>query len=126
MNKLDYILGRGIELFRSSLQHIRDMLLALEASLVVVTTTPYSDSSGNGDRGSRNNFALAAFNSLVTSVAVGLGVPVHDEFGLIVPRCEEFVCYSHYLCRDPEVDNLMHGDAGLISNNMMLRSVCSP
>ena len=125
-HRLDYVLGRGLELFKSGLKYIRDMLVKRGASLVLVTVPPYSELSHNPDRGSRNNFALAAFNALVTSTAVNMAIPVHDEFGLILPRCEEFVCYSHYLCRDPKVDNLMDGEVGLISCNVMLRSVCVP
>ena len=125
-HRLDYVLGRGLELFKSGLKIIRNNLVKRGASLVLATVPPYSELSHNPDRGSRNNFALAAFNALVTSAAVNMAIPVHDEFGLILPRCEEFVCYAHYLCRDPKVDNLMHGEVGLISCNMMLRSVCVP
>ena len=122
-SKLDYILGPGLALFKKCLADTRDRLIGRGASLVVVTLPPYSDLSTNGDRGGRNNFAIAAFNSLVTAAAVDLGLSVHDEFGVILPRCEEFVCYSHYLCRLPE-DTKVHGPVGLVSSNMMLKSVC--
>ena len=122
-NELEYILGRGFALFIERLAYIRDRLIERGANLIIVTLPPYSYISRNGDRGGRNNFSVAAFNALITSAAVRLGLRVHDEFGLILPRCEEFVCYSHYLCRIPE-ENKMQGAAGLVSSNMMLKSVC--
>ena len=125
-HRLDYVLGRGLELFKSGLKYIRDKLVKRGASLVLATVPPYSDLSHNPDRGSRNTFAPGAFNALVTSAAVNMAIPVHDELGLILSRCEEFVCYSHYLCRDPKVDNLMHGEVRLIYCNVMLRSVRVP
>ena len=117
------MLGPGLALFNNCLADTREKLIVRGASLVVVTLPPYSDLSTNGDRGGRNNFAIGAFNSLITAAAVNLGLPVHDEFGVTLPRCEEFVCYSHYLCRLPE-DKKVHEPVGLVSSNMMLKSVC--
>ena len=121
--KLDYILGPGLALFNKCLADIRDMLTGRGASLVVVTLPPYSDLSTNGDRGGRNNFAIAAFNALVTAAAVNLGLSIHDEFGVILPRSQVFVCHSHYLCRLSK-DKKVHGPVGLVSSNMMLKGVC--
>ena len=121
--KLEYILGPGLALFNKCLADIRDRLTGRGASLVVVTLPPYSYLSTNGDRGERNNFAIAALNALVTAAAVNLGLSVHDEFGVILPHCEKFVCRSHYLCHKPHY-KMVKGPIGLVSSNMMLKSVC--
>jgi len=119
----DRTMGKSLDLFLSGLRYIRDMLLARGASLVLVTTPPHPDLWLSGSRGHRNNFALAAFNAKLSFAALNMGIPVHDEFGLILPRCEENALNTHYLYRNPK-DNSMHGEVGLISANVMLRGVC--
>ena len=116
-------MGNSLNLFLSGLMYIRDMLLARGASLVLVTTPTHADLWHNRNRGHRNNFALAAFNAKLSSAALNMDIPVHDEFGLILPRCEEMAYKAHYLNRDPK-DNSMHGEVGLVSVNVMLRGVC--
>ena len=113
----------GSHRFQSGLRYIRDMLVARGASLVLVTTPPHADFWHNRNRGYRNNFALAALNAKLSSAALNMEIPVHDEFGLILPRCEERALYSHYLNRNPK-NNSMHGEVGLVSGNVMLRGIC--
>ena len=119
----DCTMGNSLNLFLSGLRYIRDMLLARGASLVLVTTPPHPDLWHSRNRGHRNNFALAAFNAKLSSAALNMDIPVHDEFGLILPRCEEKAHSGHYLNRDLK-DNSMHGEVGLASANVMLRGVC--
>ena len=116
-------MGRGIHLFLSGLRYIRDMLLTRGASVVLVTSPPHADLWHSATRGHRNNFALAALNAKLSSAALNMDIPVHDEFGLILARCEERACSSHYLNRIPK-NNSMHGEVGLVSANVMLRGVC--
>ena len=117
--RLDYIMEHGRDKLQSCLKDIKGKLSSRGAKFVIVTTPPFGNLLVGYHRGHRNNFALTAFNAMVTSAAVNLAIPVHDEFGIILPRCEQHILGSHYIARSPK-DNKIRGEVGIISANMML------
>ena len=121
--RFDYIMEHGRDMLQSCLKDIKGKLSSRGAKFVIVTTPPYGNLLGGYPRGHRNNFALTVFNAMVTSAAVNLAIPVHDEFGIILPRCEHHISGTHYIIRRLK-DNKIRGEVGIISANMMLRNLC--
>jgi len=122
---VDSTMEYGRKMLRKCMKYINERLFARGAKLVLVTTPPHGNLFRNSARGYRNNFVLTAFNAVVTSAAVNMSIPVYDEFGMILPRCEEHILGSHYIARFPK-DNTIHGDVGIMSANEMLRNICVP
>ena len=121
--RFDYIMEHGRDMLQSCLKDIKGKLSSRGAKFVIVTTPPFGNMLSGHSRGYRNNFALTAFNAMVTSAAVNLTIPVHDEFGIILPRCEYHIARTHYIIRSLK-DNKIRGKVGIISANMMLRNLC--
>jgi len=90
---LDEAINKKVATFRVELGKVRDELNRSRTPLFFITQPPFSDSlNGLEGRGNRNNVAIAAVNSLLVTVAVELGVPVHGVFRLLISRLEENVC----------------------------------
>ena len=74
-------------------------------------------------RGSRNNFALAAYHSSVMKAVVATGFEIFDEFSAFLPHEEEAVCGvcgAHYLCRKPGVQDHVWGEIGKTGAEILL------
>ena len=74
-------------------------------------------------RGSRNNFALAAYHSSVMKAVVATGFEIFDEFSAFLPHEEEAVCQAcgaHYLCRKLGVLDHVWGEMGKTAAEILL------
>ena len=93
--------------------------------LVVLTSPPSRDSDdGVNTLGGHNNFALAAFNEVIRVKAANMGVEVFDEFSIILPRQDENICGTHYICYNKHIKKIT-GSVGVTAVQMMMTNVCN-
>ena len=89
--------------------------------LLVVTTPPFPDADQRQTKGSRNNFAIAAFNRQLKAELLSKKVNVFDEFSVLLARQDSNVCGCHYVCRRVK-NNITYitGSVGLSATSMMM------
>ncbi|MEG7522883.1 MAG: hypothetical protein M3H12_07270, partial [Chromatiales bacterium] len=113
-------LAFAVPVFSQVLREIRDLSRKRGFRIVFVTSPSYPRSDSRTARGSRNNFALAAFNGSMKKEAIDIGVEIFDEFSTFLTHEEEAVCGGHYLCRT--VGDLSHvsGELGKTAAELLL------
>ena len=125
---LHQVMNENIALFRVGLKTIRDELATRRTPLFLFTEPPFTDhrcQQCNGKRGNKNNVAITALSALIVSTAGQLGIPVHDEFNLLLPRQSETVCGAHYLCRISSNSGVVTGPAGIASVELFAKCLCN-
>ena len=124
--ELDQVMNEHVIAFKVALKRFRDELNKSHTPLFLITQPPFPDRKVQVvGRGNKNNVAIAAVNTLIVSTAVDLGVAVHDEFSLLLPRQDENVCASHYLCRTSDESRTLIGKAGVASLRLFAKCLCS-
>ena len=110
-NGLQKSLLAAVPEFTRVLRQIRDVSRKRGFRVVFVTSPSYPRNDSRSSKGSRNNFALAAFNGSMKRAAADIGVQIFDEFSAFLTYEEEAICGSHYLCR-------LLGDSGHVSGEL--------
>ena len=90
--------------------------------LLFVTTPPFPQADKKVNHlGSRNNFALAAFNRRLKTELLSKKVNVFDEFSILLAQQDKNSCGCHYICR--RITNnrtYSYGKVGMIAASMMV------
>ena len=126
--KLRQVMNENIAQFRVGLKAIRDGLASRRTPLFLFTEPPFTDQrchQCHGKRGNKNNVAITTLSASIVSTAAKLGIPVHDEFNLILPRQSETVCGAHYLCRTSSNSGRVTGPAGIASVELFVTCLCN-
>ena len=113
-------LAVAVPVFAGVLRQIRDVSRKRGFRVVFVTSPPYPRNDSRSSKGSRNNFALAAFNGSMKRAAAGIGVQIFDEFSAFLAYEEETICVSHYLCRLNGDLRHVSGELGKTAAELML------
>ncbi|KAI0222674.1 hypothetical protein LSAT2_026065 [Lamellibrachia satsuma] len=89
--------------------------------LLVLTTLPFPEADKRETKGSRNNFALAAFNRRLKTYLLAKKVNVFDEFSVLLAQQDSNSCGCHYICRYTKNNmSYISGKVGMIAASMML------
>ena len=122
---LQKTLTLAVPVFSRALREIRDLSRKRGFRVVFVTSSSYPRNDTRTVRGSRNNFALAAFNGSMNKEMVDIGVEIFDEFSAFLTHEEEAICGSHYLCRT--IGDLKHvsGELGKTAAEILFRYASS-
>ena len=89
--------------------------------LLFVTTLPFPETDKRETKGSRNNFALAAFNRRLKTDLLSKKVNVFDEFSVLLAQQDINSCGCHYICRYTKNNmSYISGKVGMIAASMML------
>ena len=126
--ELHQVMNENIAQFRVGLKAIRDGLASHRTPLFLFTEPPFTDQrchQCHGKRGNKNNVAITALSASIVSTAAKLGIPVHDEFNLLLPRQSETVCGAHYLCRTASNSRTVIGPAGIASVELFVKCLCN-
>ena len=126
--ELHQVMTENIAQFRLSLIAIRDGLAHRGTLLFLFTEPPFMDQrcrQCHGKRGNKNNVVITALSASIVSTAASLGIPVHDEFNLLLPRQSETVCGAHYLCRTSSNSGTVTGPAGIASVELFVKCLCN-
>ena len=85
-----------------------------------LTRLPRLCDESSSVRGSRNNFALAAYHGRIKSAMNFTGINVFDEFSAFLTYEEEAVCGGHYLCRTRGNMGHVTGEMGKTAAELLL------
>ncbi|KAK2153739.1 hypothetical protein NP493_2270g00001 [Ridgeia piscesae] len=90
--------------------------------VVYVTSPAYPRlcNESSSVRGSRNNFALAAYHGRIKSAMNFTGIGVFDEFSAFLTYEEEAICGAHYLCRTLDDLSNVSGEIGKTAAELLL------
>ncbi|KAI0213503.1 hypothetical protein LSAT2_001460 [Lamellibrachia satsuma] len=110
-NGLQKSLAVAVPVFARVLRQIRDVSQKRGFRVVFVTSPSYPRNDSRSSKGSRNNFALAAFNGSLKRAVADIGFQIFDEFSAFLTYEEEAICGSHYLCR-------LLGDSGHVKGEL--------
>ena len=111
----------AVPVFSRALREIRDLSRKRGFRVVFVTSPSYPRNDSRKARGSRNNFALAAFNGSVKKEMVDIGLEIFDEFSAFLTHEEESICGSHYLCRTIGDLKYVSGELGKTAAELLVR-----
>ena len=94
--------------------------------LLVVTTPPMDEHAPVCQKGSRNSFALAAFNRRLKLDVMTSNVTVFDEFNFLLVQHDNVVCGCHYICMKKQNNvSRIAGKVGIMDASMMMsNNVC--
>ena len=122
---------QSLDSYVHALTEIAKRSTATGFRMLVVTSPPFPDADGRQSKGSRNNFALAAYARAVRDrlryiVSKRNRVRLFDEFGLLVPLQERVSCGCHYVCYSwSDGVSSVSGDVGITAVQfMMVNYVC--
>ena len=114
----------AVPAFSRVLREVRAVSRTRGFRVVCVTSPAYPRRCNERSvRGSRNNFALAAYHSSVTKAIVATGFEIFDEFSAFLPHEEEAVCGAcgaHYLCRTLADMGHIWGEMGKTATEILL------
>ena len=111
----------AVPVFSRVLREIHDLSRKRGFRVVFVTSPSYPRSNSRTSRGSRNNFALAAFNGSMKKEMADIGVEIFDEFSALLAHEEEVsICGEHYLCRTFRNDERLSGELGKTAAELLL------
>ena len=124
--RLNKVIDELVPDFKVALTEMRDGLRKSGTPFFLITEPPFPDRQEWLEaRGNRNNIAIAALSTLFVSMAIELGIPVYDEFNILLPRQEETVCWAHYLCDNAEHSQAIIGKAGKESLMVFAKCLCN-
>ena len=94
--------------------------------LLFVTTPPMDEYAPVCQKGSRNSFALAAFNRKLKLDLMTANVKVFDEFNFLLVQYDNVLCGCHYICMTKKNNvSKVAGKVGIMAASMMIsNNVC--
>ena len=123
-NGLQKTITAAVPAFSRVLRKVSEVSRTRGFRVVYVTSPAYPRRCNEKlGRGSRNNFALAAYQSSVMKAIVATGFEIFDEFSAFLPHEEEAVCGvcgAHYLCRKHGVLDHVWGEMGKTGAEILL------
>ena len=116
----------NLALYITSIIDVHEQSQIIGFRFLPITSPPFPDADLRQSKGSRNNFALAAYAREIRDQLVAKDITVFDEFSLLVTLQETVSCGYHYLCYSWEdgASNVT-GDVGITALHlMMVNYVC--